>query len=64
MWESRNCAWVVEKTARQYAKNYHICSNDIFVESCCVVAGNRYDLVMMPVVNGVAKPTVTVTAYS
>ena len=33
-------------------------------ETCKVVKGNTYDLVMMPVVNGVAKSTVTVSADS
>ena len=33
-------------------------------ETCTVVKGNTYDLVMMPVVNGVAKSTVTVSADS
>lgn len=33
-------------------------------EDCKVVKGNTYDLVMMPVVNGVAKSTVTVSADS
>ena len=33
-------------------------------ETCRVVKGNTYDLVMMPVVNGVAKSTVTVSADS
>ena len=33
-------------------------------ETCTVVKGNTYTLVMMPVVNGVAKPTVSVTANS
>lgn len=33
-------------------------------ETCNVVKGNRYDLVMMPVYNGVAQETVTVSAYS
>ena len=33
-------------------------------ETCKVVEGNYYELVMMPVVNGVAKPTVTVSADS
>ena len=33
-------------------------------ETCRVVSGNTYDLVMMPVVNGVAKSTVTVSANS
>ena len=33
-------------------------------ETCKVVTGNRYDLVMMPVVNGEALEPVTVTAYS
>lgn len=36
----------------------------VISETCKVVAGNRYDLVMMPVVNGEALDTVTVTAYS
>ena len=36
----------------------------VMSETCRVVAGNTYDLVMMPVVNGVAKPTVTVSADS
>ena len=33
-------------------------------ETCTVVKGNTYDLVMMPVVNGVAQSTVTVSANS
>lgn len=33
-------------------------------ETCKVVTGNRYDLVMMPIINGVAEDTVTVKAYS
>ena len=33
-------------------------------ETCTVVKGNTYDLVMMPVVNGVAKSTITVSADS
>lgn len=33
-------------------------------ETCTVVKGNTYDLVMMPVVNGVAQSTITVSANS
>lgn len=33
-------------------------------ETCTVVKGNTYDLVMMPVINGVAQATVTVSADS
>ena len=33
-------------------------------ETCKVVPGNTYDLVMMPVVNGEALEPVTVSAYS
>lgn len=36
----------------------------VMSETCKVVKGNTYDLVMMPVVNGVAKSTVTVSANS
>ena len=36
----------------------------VMSETCRVVKGNTYDLVMMPVVNGVAKSTVTVSADS
>ena len=36
----------------------------VIEETCKVVKGNTYDLVMMPVVNGVAKPAVTVSANS
>lgn len=33
-------------------------------ETCKVVTGNRYDLVMSPIVNGVAKTPVSTSAYS
>ena len=36
----------------------------VIEETCKVVKGNTYDLVMTPVVNGVAQSTVTVSANS
>ena len=36
----------------------------VIEETCKVVKGNTYDLVMMPVVNGVAQSAVTVSANS
>ena len=36
----------------------------VIEETCKVVKGNTYDLMMMPVVNGVAQSTVTVSANS